>query len=324
MNAPAAVPEPPYYDRSMGLVIFGVLTIGLGCLAGLFCVLILVSAAIQAATPSHPPLSSLVPGLLIYAALGAALVWLGIGSIRARRWARNLLLIFSWSWLVMGIFIVIMMAVLLPMVLSNLPQQQGHAAVPATAIWMIMAFSMVFYGFFLIVLPAIWTFFYSSRHVRGTVHWRDPEPGWTDACPLPVLGFCLWTALSALTLAAMVFMPNGVAPFFGLFLTGLAGRTFYVGMAAVWFLSAGLVYRLDVRGWWLIFAAVLVFSVSAVVTYSTHDAMELYKLMDYPQDQLDQLGKIGLFHGHFLGWITGFSILPFLGYLIFIKRYFRR
>src|SRR5665647_2997139 len=99
-----AVPPPAYKDRSTGLIVFGILTLLLGCLAGLFTLLMLVqlTKAKPAGAPAVNP-SAILMGIGIYGGLAVTLIWLGIGSIMARRWARALLLIFSWSWLVMGV-----------------------------------------------------------------------------------------------------------------------------------------------------------------------------------------------------------------------------
>jgi hypothetical protein len=47
----------------------------------------------------------------------------------------------------------------------------------------------------------------------------------------------------------------------------------------------------------------------------------MYQLMDYPQAQINQIQKIGLFAGNRMGWFTALCSLPFLGYLLFIKKY---
>jgi hypothetical protein len=100
------LPPVPYKDRSVGLIIFGILTILLGCLSGLLVPLMLFAQMASAKTTgAPPPFSVILPGILLYGFLAVALVWLGIGSIMARRWARALLLIFSWSWLIMGVFV---------------------------------------------------------------------------------------------------------------------------------------------------------------------------------------------------------------------------
>ncbi len=83
-------PAPAYRNRSGGLVFFGILTILLGCLCGLFIPLMLLGqkmAAAQGHGAEAQPLSMMLPVMVMYGALAVALVWLGIGSILARRWA---------------------------------------------------------------------------------------------------------------------------------------------------------------------------------------------------------------------------------------------
>ena len=46
---------------------------------------------------------TMIPGIVLYFVLAVALVWLGVGSIRARRWAWTLTVVLSWMWLIMGV-----------------------------------------------------------------------------------------------------------------------------------------------------------------------------------------------------------------------------
>lgn len=217
-------------------------------------------------------------------------------------------------------------ALVLPKVLANLPASgtTGQPALPAAALDAMMAFMFLTDGVIFIILPAIWTFFYSSRHVKATCEWHDSTPRWTDACPLPVLGLCLWLMFSALMLLIMPMAGIGVAPFFGVFLTGRPGMIFYLILAALWSCSAWLLYRLDRRGWWLILIALCLFWASSLLTYSRHDVMEVYHLMGYPEAQIEQIQKLGLMNGNTMTWMTSLSMLPFLAYLFFIKKYFPR
>jgi hypothetical protein len=252
------------------------------------------------------------------------LVWLGIGSIQARRWARALLLIFSWSWLFIGLIDMVILAFVIPTMLAHLPTAPGRPAIPASAMDVMLVTIFVIYAFIFIILPAIWTFFYNSRHVKATCEWRDPVTRWTDTCPLPVLGLCLWLLFSALIMLIMPFAANSVAPFFGMFITGILGTVFYLTLAALWVYSAWLLFHLDQRGWWLILIALCVFGVSAVITYSQHDIMDMYRLMGYPETQIQQIKQTGLLEGNSMSWMTGLSMLPLLGYLFFIKGYLPR
>ena len=128
LTAPIESPGAALKDRSTGLLVFGVLTVALGCLAGLFVLAMLAGQAMAARTTQVPAnFAAILPAISIYASLAAALICLGIGSIQARRWARALLLIFSWSWLLLGIVTTVMLGCILPKEMYQLmgyPQAQ--------------------------------------------------------------------------------------------------------------------------------------------------------------------------------------------------------
>jgi hypothetical protein len=321
-------PSVGYKNRSTGLTVFGILTILLGCICALFVPLMILGQVMAAKTAAGTPpnFSTILPGLSLYVVLAAALIWLGIGSIKARRWARALLLIFSWSWLITGIVMVIVMAFLLPKIFGNVPSAgtPGQPALPSATMKMIMLSMMVIYTVIFVILPGIWTFFYTSRHVKATCEARDPLVRWTDACPLPVLACSLWLIFCAPMMLITPLTGHAVMPFFGTFLAGITGAMLYLVGAAVLIYGAWAMYKLNRLGWWLIFIALCAFSISNILTYARHDVTELYRLMGYPQAQIEQIQKVGLFTGNSTMWLVLFSTLPFMGYLIFIERYFRR
>ena len=330
-NPEAASIEPTvasYKDRSTGLIIFGILTLLLGCLVGLFVPLMLFGQMMAAKAPNASPMNTaaILPAVAIYGGLAVALIWLGIGSIKARRWARALLLVFSWSWLVMGIVMTAVMPFFMAKVFANLPPnaKTSQPAMPPAAITGMVIGMTIFFFVFFVLVPALWTFFYGSHHVKATCEARDPVTRWTDACPLPVLGICLWLLFGVPWMLLMPIIGHGVMPFFGMFLSGLPGSLFCLAVAAIWSYAAWLLYHLDVRGWWLILIALVVIIVSALVTYANHDIIEMYQLMGYPQAQIDQIQKMGLFTGNRMGWFTALCSLPFLGYLLFIKKYLHK
>jgi hypothetical protein len=323
-----AAPLLAYKDRSTGLVIFGILTLLLGCLAGLFVPLILFGQMMAAKAPNAPPVNhaTMLPGMAVYVLLAVTLIWLGIGSIKARRWARALLLIFSWSWLIMGVCMTAVMPFIMSKAFANLPPnaKTGQPAMPSAAITgMVIGMTLFFFVIFVLV-PAVWTFFYNSRHVKATCEARDPMPRWTDACPLPVLALSLWTWLAVPMMLVMSLTGLAVMPCFGVFVSGLPGALSCLVIAAVWGTAGWWLYRLDARGWWLILVAMVVFTVSALLTYAHHDISELYQLQGLPPAQIDQIQKMGLFTGNRMSWFTALFTLPFLGYLLFIKKYLRK
>ena len=180
------------------------------------------------------------------------------------------------------------------------------------------------FAVFFVILPVVWTFFYNSRHVKATCEMRDPVTRWTDACPLPVLGLCLFLMVSVPMMLIMPIAGHAVMPFFGIFLTGMPGAMFCLAIAALWSYAAWSLYKLQQRGWWLILIAVCVFTASSLLTFARHDMMEMYRLMGYPEAQIEQIQKSGFLIGNRMGWMTSLCMLPLLGYLLFIRRFLRR
>jgi len=108
-----------------------------------------------------------------------------------------------------------------------------------------------------------------------------------------------------------------------MFLTGLPGSLLCLVLAALWAYTAWRLYKLDVRGWWLVLIVFLVMLVSTLLTYARHDLIEAYQLMGYSQAQIDQLQKTGLLTGHRMNWLMVICMVPWLGYILFIKKYFQ-
>lgn len=46
--------------------------------------------------------------------------------------------------------------------------------------------------------------------------------------------------------------------------------------------------------------------------------------MGYPQAQIDQMQQMGMFTGNWMAWWMVVVMVPFIGYLLFIKKYLRR
>lgn len=322
-STPPEVTINPHKDRSTGLIVFGILTILMGCAAVLTVPLLIFGQVAFARSTGQPPsFETVLPVVAIYGPIATVLIWLGIGSIMARRWARALLLIFSWSWLGMGILMTISMMFFLPKIFANPPASTpGSSPPPAAAVGAAMFFMFFFMSFVFILLPAIWTFFYNSRHVKATCAVRDPVTRWTDACPLPVLGLCLWLLFAVPMMILMLLAGHVVMPFFGTFVTGVPGTLLSLAVAAFWVYAAWLLYKLDVRGWWLILIALCVLLASGLLTFAHHDMAEMYQLMGYPQAQIDQMQKMGIWSGKSMPYFMCFSMVPFLGYLIFVKKY---
>jgi hypothetical protein len=323
----AVYPSTEFKDRKGGLVVFGVLTLLIGGLCalmslGMVALVFHPSTMANGAPPPNPQAMALA--VVEFVALAAILIWLGIGSMLARRWARALLLILSWSWLLVGLIALGVMAFTFPRVMeaAGSAAPAGQPALPASAQSVIVAVTMIMMSVIYVILPVVWVLFYKSKNVKETCEALDPVERWTDRCPLPVIAVSLWLGLCAPMMLVAALAYKGVVPFFGMFLVGPLGSALYVGIGLLWGYSAWALYKLDRRGWWIIFVSMALFGVSACLTYSRHDVSELYTLMGFPEAQIAQIEKFGMFKGQAMAWMTLAGVVPFLGYLFYVRKFF--
>jgi hypothetical protein len=123
-------------------------------------------------------------------------------------------------------------------------------------------------------------------------------------------------------MAAMPLAQGAVLPFFGQFLSGVAGVVAFIVLAAIWAWCAWALYRLDVRGWWVTVAVFCVMAASHVITYSQRDVTEMYALMGYPEQQIEELQRFSAISGGWMTWGMLAFFVPFAGYMIYVKRFF--
>ena len=170
-DSPPLPPIADFKDRRAGLMVFGILEILLGALCILmvgFMVLgqVVMSRAGGAALSAR----MMLPGMLTYVSLAAAFVWLGIGSIRCRRWARALVLVLAWFWLCIGVITVPLMAFLMPRILSaSTPNGPG---LPRGVLVTVVVFQMVFMTLFMIAAVVRHDLLWFAGHIAGA------GPGW--------------------------------------------------------------------------------------------------------------------------------------------------
>jgi len=134
----------------------------------------------------------------------------------------------------------------------------------------------------------------------------------------------VWMALGAAMMPLMMFQNRAVMPFFGVFLTGWVGVLATLAFAGLWGLSAWWIYRLELRGWWTVVVAMIIFSASNLITYSRGNLGEMYRLMGLPQEQVALMESLPFFSP---GAMTAFTLatqLPLLIYLVAIRGHFRR
>jgi hypothetical protein len=322
MDAPYAAPA--YQNRRTGLIIFGIALL----LFGGLCLLLVPMAAVgqvMSAKMTGVPMNwrMLVPTVVVYGLLGGTFLSLGIGSMKCRRWARAITLVLSWAWLLAGVAALIMFVVMGPAIFKSAADAGGQP-LPPSARAIVMVVTIGFLGVFFVIVPAAFVLFYRSANVKATVEALDPQPRWTDACPLPVLAVSLIAGFGAVTVLTMPIAYNGVMPLFGVILTGFLGSVVWAIIAALMAYAAWSIYHLRPVGWWIVVGVFVVLTVSNAVTFSRVELATLYREMGYPEKQIEQIAKFSAFGPKQMTVWALALMVPVLGYLLFIKKYFRR
>ncbi len=297
----------PYRDRRTALLIAGVLEILLGVGAWLIVGLMIFAASMVAAQGAGSK-GSMIPGIAVYGIAGLVFVMLGVGSIRARRWARALWLVVSSFWLIGGVLAAAVVALLMASV-------AGVESILLIAI-------LSFFAVFMIGLPASLLAFYRSPHVKATCEAAAPEPCWTDGCPLPVLGAALWFASMTLTLPWMGWLYGGLYPFFGHFVRGAAGHGLWMVSGLLSGIATYGIYRRIHTLWLLGLVLVLGQGISATVTYAVVDPKELFAAMGIEGAALEQIERMGMIRPSYMIGSVAAAILPMVGLLLWARACF--
>ena len=306
-------------DRSTGLLVFGILSILQGLFAALmvpFTILTAVALKKLAATdPAAPSGAMMLPSALVYTGVAVAQIWLGVGAIRARRWARALLLVGSSIILVSGLLGLVFMAAFMPRFYAQMP---GVAELPAA---MVTVMQVVTFGtmlMFYVALPGAYVWFFASPQTRATCERRDPRERWTDRCPLPVLALSLMAAGGAISLPALAAY-HWALPCFGAIVSGGAGAAFALVLLLALAGIARGAYRLRPAAWWAALALLLGWAVSTGLTFMRRPLVDYYEAMGVPTEQLAMLAQLPG------GWMVGATalwVVAGLGYLLWVRRYF--
>lgn len=318
--------SPPYKDKKTGLIVFGVFQILLGAF---FVLALLAMVAGQYAIAHHPELAgrtdprSLLSTIALMGAFAVACLWLGIGAIKARRWARSINLCVGAMGLVFGVFACGALIWTLPSMDAMLRQNgQTGQHLPAAALVIVKIITVVTTLFFYVVIPGALFLFYRSEHVRLTCEARDPVVRWTDRCPSPVLAIVLLQAFGVASMLLFIPVYGRAFPFFGLLLQGGSATAVYALFGLLMLALTWGFYRLRLRAFWTYFGVIVLFTISGLVTFSGDGLMSYYRAIGLPEAQIRQIDQMPIMHSSAFLWFGVVGALLFLGYLLWLKKYF--
>jgi hypothetical protein len=278
----ASVAKPDFKDRSAALIVVGSIEILLGFGCALLIPLSLLAVSVTGSlSASGAETRSIGAMMALYGVTAAVFVWIGVGTIRARRWACEVMLSLSWIWLVTGVCSLAVSSWMMPPLLRDLGGGAGslNGFMP-----LVLVTTLVVLGFLYVVLPGAFILFYRSRHVAETCRNRDPNPQWTDGLPQRLLTLTiLWVMLAV----SVLLMPayGWVVPFFGFILGGSSG----FGIWAVFFgCCLLLAWGSSRRAPWAWTGAVvltILAAVSSVVTFARVDLADFVTAMGLSTEQ---------------------------------------
>lgn len=268
----------PFRDRKSRLVILGFLQIGFGVLSALVCLGMVFAFSVFTTVPDEYPFIVAIVGLT--AAISTWFITMGVGSIKARRWSRALILATSWIGLARGVST-------FSNALLDLFRRYGETGPmadvpPLTAGVMILA-SILFSALLHLGLPAFLILAYRGKGVQSTCERWNPEPCWTDSRPISVLALCFALCISPIEDLAVGFY-SWVFPFFGVIVTGLPGLVSCLALACAYLYLAWATWNLRPYAWALSIIVCALHGLSSAITYSTVDTAVLYAAMNLPEE----------------------------------------
>jgi hypothetical protein len=243
-----------------------------------------------------------------YYLAAAVLIPLGYGHVRLRRWARPLTLALLWTWIVLGLPLLM---VLFFMTVSV----KSFSTLDGVAFVVLLASSYL-------VLPWLGIRFYQGRNVRGTFEAHDPRPGALEARPLPILVICLLDLFFLVALHVPL-LYRGLFPLFGTLLGGLDGIYLIDAAVIVLVLLLWGTWEQHVWAWWgsVVYYAVL--AATWLVTFARIPYADLLTWLQLPPLEREVLSGIPL-HGYEIGLFVGLPMLACLGVILACRRHFGR
>jgi hypothetical protein len=283
-----------------------------------------------ASIPSHAmapgpmsPVVLMVFAALQYGLLAAVFITAGVGSIRCKNWARIMMLVVSGLWLACGLLGTLMMVFILPAIMRQQPVHVAPGIQDAIVVGVI-AFMVVL----MVLLPAIFLFFYSRKSVRATclapkgAQVATSTDGGVAApgLPVPLIILGVWQALGVLSVLAVLFMR--VTFVFGVVLHGAAAVLVLLSQSVLSGYAAWAIFRQKLIGWQIALTLASFWTVSTLVTFVRKpDLLQLYREMGFSAPMLDTYQQFPqILSVTWVGMAVGMTAL--LVFLLYTRKFF--
>lgn len=268
--------EQPHWEQASDartpiLTILGILTlIGAGfCLLSAIGMLIvqflgkqhMVASSASAPTPPQPNYIALCLSYMLFCAVATVL---GIGTLKAKRWARALGITLNASWAAIGAISALYYLVAVPYALSTNDIDFSDRTTAVQSLGMLIG--AVFGSIIGIVIPGVFAWLYARPRVREVCELRNPAPSWTDACPLPVLAAAISLAIMSISFVFANTTNMALVPFFGSCLSGMTALIATLAASTVILPVAWGLYKGSKVAWGAMIAILFIWLASNLMT----------------------------------------------------------
>jgi len=241
-----------------------------------------------------------------YYLIAAALIPLGYGHLKMRRWARTLALTLLWSWLVVGAPLIVVVFFILA----------GSKDLPVLA----AVIALVFLGLSYLVFPAFLIRFYQGRNVKRTFETHDGKSYWIEALPMPILVLSSLYLFYTVVLHILILF-NGMFPVFGVFAFGLQGILLLdISIVCLICLAWGTL-KLRMWAWWGSVIFLGLFAFSTLLTFFSASYSTILSGLAFPPREIEFLGGLPV-QGYHFALLAGIPLLITWGAAIFSRRHF--
>lgn len=304
-------------DRTVGLVVFGVVDLLFGVFFFALAMLLLVAVSSADPVALKPVHFRMVEGILLF--LTGWFVAMGLGSAKAQRWARALLLVGAWISIFFGTLALASILYVLPETYETL---EARGTIPPTALLRALYFAVFVLVLLQLVFPIVGILFYGSPSVRATCERINPRPVWTDRHPLPLLAMAFVSATGCLCVVLAASL-NYTVFFFGHILDGWAGFLVVAALSLACAYVGWGAFTRRMYAWWGAYALVFLVSASLMLSFSEMDMPTIYAHMGYTAEQTERLLRFYPLGSAVLTWMSCVWGIMACIYLLWVRDCFR-
>lgn len=334
----SAIPPLPVGDRKTLIIVMGILSIvaglGLGCLGGIYAALPAILAhappEAQAGNPMDSPLMRSMMGMggAFLVVTAVALIWLGIGAIRLRRWAGDLFLAGGWLFGVMFLLGILVTLFRIPETMAAMNAQfevSGKGAQPEqmkAMVPVILVFSMLFTVVFYLLPPLTVILVFRLKSVKQTFAHYSRGPSWTERLALPVLIWWLWLATMCVSSLIMVPIGGTLYQSMGLVKESWQASAWMGAFAVFTGIVAWAVMAKKEWSWYASLAFTLAMGAMGWIFVGKMDIVELYRKMGMSEEQIKPMAA--MYENGLAYKLPGLIMLAgLIIFLIVTKRFYR-